>query len=281
MIKSRRNFMKGAIALGLAPIASSAKDITDTKSLKFIHVTDSHMDIADEDSIESIKTLVSFINKNYKDLDFVLFGGDNFNNNASKDSDAKLFKKIIDELHCPSYLVRGNKESSPHPKGDSINLSEFKEIFLQNNALKVVGKDWVLEKGGYNIVGLDSCIEGANNGIYSQETLNFAEDILKNGKPTVVLNHHPYSNYWGGSEKKDLHKYVLNNTEETQKRLFGYPNLILTLSGHKHIDSVTKIGSVNVVVTRGFVRPLDMDRYPMRLVELSNKKISEKLIYTE
>ena len=55
---------------------------------------------------------------------------------------------------------------------------------------------------------------------------------------------------------------------------------MLTLSGHKHIDSVTQINHVKVVVTRGFVRPLDMDMYPMRYVEISDGKIREKLIYT-
>jgi Icc protein len=73
---------------------------------------------------------------------------------------------------------------------------------------------------------------------------------------------------------------VLNNTDETQKRLFGYKNLLLTLSGHKHIDSVAKINDVNVIVTRGFIRPKDLDAYPMRYIELSGNTINQKLIYT-
>ncbi len=31
---------------------------------------------------------------------------------------------------------------------------------------------------------------------------------------------------------------------------------------------------------RGFIRPLDMDMYPMRYVEITDSKINEKLIYT-
>jgi Icc protein len=104
--------------------------------------------------------------------------------------------------------------------------------------------------------------------------------VLKKVKPTLILNHHPYTNYWGGTEEKDIHKYVLNNTKETQKRLFGYKNLLLTLSGHKHIDSVTKINNVTTIVTRGFIRPKDLDVYPMRYVELHGNNITQKLIYT-
>ncbi|SFV64310.1 Serine/threonine protein kinase related protein [hydrothermal vent metagenome] len=283
MIKTRRGFFKSALAIGALPLALNADEKKAEKSrednLKFIHITDSHMDLSDEESVEAIKLMVKFINKNYKDLDFVLFGGDNFNNNVKGNSDALTFKEIISKLHCPSYLVRGNKESSPKID-DNIQLDEFKKLFMNDKALTVKGKDWLLEKKGYMILGLDSCIENANNGLYTEETIRFAEETLKRGKPTIILNHHPYTNYWKGTKKEDIHKYVLNNTKEVQKRIFGYSNLILTLSGHKHIDSVTQINKTKVIVTRGFIRPLDLEQYPMRFVELSRDKITQKLIYT-
>jgi len=275
---SRRNFLKSAVALSSMPLLATASD-NKKETLKFIHVTDSHMDLGDNDSVEAMQLMAEFINNNYKDLDFVLFGGDNFNNNAPKDSDALKFKEIADTLHCPYYTVRGNKESFPN--GDKqINLQEFKNMFCSSKALHVTGKDWLLQTKGYNILGLDSCIENHNNGAYTEETLRFAEKILQQNKPTVILNHHPYTNYWGATEEKDIHKYVLNNTDEVQKRLFKYKNLILTLSGHKHIDSVKNMQGTKVIVTRGFVRPLDLDMYPMRYVELEGNTINEKLIYT-
>jgi len=249
------------------------------ETLKFIHITDSHMDLSDDDSIDAMKLMVAFINKKYSDIDFVLFGGDNFNNNVPGNDDALAYKTIVDKLFCPTYHVRGNKESNPKPN-DAIHLDEFQKLFVTSAALKVSGKDWLLETKGYTLLGLDSCIEGANNGKYDEETMKFAETALKRGKPTIILNHHPYTNYWKGTEEKDIHKYVLNNTQEVQKRLFSFDNLILTLSGHKHIDSVTNINKTTAIVTRGFVRPLDMDMYPMRLVEITDGKISEKLIYT-
>jgi len=275
---SRRNFLKSAVALSSMPLLATASD-NKKETLKFIHVTDSHMDLSDNDSVEAMQLMSEFINNNYKDLDFVLFGGDNFNNNAPKDSDALKFKEIADTLHCPYYTVRGNKESFPN--GDKqINLQEFKNMFCSSKALHVTGKDWLLQTKGYNILGLDSCIENHNNGAYTEETLRFAEKVLQQNKPTVILNHHPYTNYWGATEEKDIHKYVLNNTDEVQKRLFKYKNLILTLSGHKHIDSVKNMQGTKVIVTRGFIRPLDLDMYPMRYVELDRNTINEKLIYT-
>jgi len=275
---SRRNFLKSAIIATATPLVATAKE-SKKNSLKFIHITDSHMDLNDNDSVEAMQLMAEFINANYKELDFVLFGGDNFNNNAPQNSDALKFKAIADTLHCPYYTVRGNKESFPN--GDKqINLKEFQKIFCSAKELHVKGKDWLLMTKGYNILGLDSCIENHNNGAYTQETIAFAEEILEQKKPTVILNHHPYTNYWGATEEKDIHKYVLNNTQEVQKRLFQYPNLMLTLSGHKHIDSVKEIQGTKVIVTRGFIRPLDLDMYPMRYVELNGNTINEKLIYT-
>ena len=276
---SRRDFLKSAAALGSMPFLAEAKDTENQQSLKFIHITDSHMDLGNDESVEAMELMVEYINKHYKALDFVVFGGDNFNNNVKGNGDALVYKKIIDKLHCSTYHVRGNKEAHPDPD-DAIHLDEFKRLFMSDKTLNVQGKDWVLETKGVAFLGLDSCIEGANNGLYTEETIKFAENILKKGKPTVILNHHPYTNYWKGTDPKDIHKYVLNNTNEVQKRLFKFDNLILTLSGHKHIDSVTTINKTKVIVTRGFIRPLDMDMYPMRYVEIVDGNINEKLIYT-
>ena len=274
---SRRGFFTSA--LGIAAIPLMATSSMPKETLRFIHVTDSHMDFTNPDSVEALELMVSFVNENYKDLDFVMFGGDNFNNNAAGDTDAQKFKEIIKQLHCRTLVVRGNKESSP-TNDKEISLQTFKKMFVNSSDLKTDEHNWLLELKGYNILGLDSCIENQNNGRYSEATLAFAQKVLENKKPTVILNHHPYTNYWKGTEEKDIHKYVLNNTKETQERLFKYENLLLTLSGHKHIDSVTKINNTTAIVTRGFIRPLDLDMYPMRYVEITDGKITEKLIYT-
>jgi len=275
---NRRFFLKSAVSIGLAPLVLNAQE-KKQQSLKFVHITDSHMDMSDSDTIEALKLMVTFINKEYKDLDFVMFGGDNFNNNVVGAKDALVFKEIIDKLHSKTLIIRGNKEANPNPK-DSINLEDFKRIFLQDRELVVQGKDWLYEKNGYMILGLDSCIEGKNNGEYTQDTIKFAQIALNTNKPTLILNHHPYTNYWKSTDEKDIHKYVLNNTKEVQKKIFKYDNLLLTLSGHKHIDSVKEIQGTKTIVTRGFIRALDLDMFPMRYVELKGNEISEKLIYT-
>jgi len=277
---TRRNFLKSSAALTAMPLLAVSSETPKKESLKFIHVTDSHMDLDVQKSVDAIKRMVDFVNSAYKGLDFVLFGGDNYNNNIKGGKDSHVFKELLSKLDCPYYLVRGNKESSPLGDGFGVGFDTYKSLFYQAEGMKVVGSDWVIEKKGFQILGLDSCIDGQNNGQYTEETMQFAQKQMDSKKPTLILNHHPYTNYWGGSDEKDLHKYVLGNTQDVQKRLFSNENLILTLSGHKHIDSVTQIQGTKVIVTRGFIRPLDENQYPMRYIELSGKDIHERLIYT-
>lgn len=276
----RRWFMKTAAVAGAIPfVAQAGESKKNVPTLKIIHATDTHMDMANEASVESMKLLVKHVNENYKDLDFVLFGGDNFNNNVQEDKDAKLFEEIVSKLHCPALLVRGNKESSPKP-ADGVDASSFAKLFFNREGMKVEGRDWAVMKKGCQILGLDSSIEDKNSGRYTKESIAFAKKMLDTGFPTIIVNHHPYTNYWNGTEAADIEKYVLANSDEVQKALFRYKNLVLTLSGHKHIDSVTKIDHVDVIVTRGYKRPLDDNRYPMRYIEITGFDVLEKLIYT-
>jgi len=281
MSYSRRNFLKFTALLSGMPLVAKTQGLSPSPSLKFIHITDSHMDLQDRDSVEAVELAVKHINTNYKEIDFVLFGGDNFNNNVPGDKDARKFYEITSKLHCPAYFVAGNKEVSPKPANDKQSFDDFFAMFVTpKKELLISGRDWALEKNGYYILGLNSNIDHQNNGRYTQKTIAFAKKILDKNKPTVILNHHPYLNYWKGTEEKDLHKYVLNNIKEVQKELFSYKNLILTLSGHKHIDNISHINDTLAITTRGFIRPLDMDQYPMRYIELSNTNITQKLIYT-
>jgi len=276
---SRRNFFKGAAALAAMPLVADEIETKQPDTLKLVHITDAHMDLGNPESVEALEMAVTYLNTYYKDLDCVLFGGDNFNNNMKADSDALVYKQITEKLHCPIYHVRGNKESSP-ANDDRIHLDEFKKLFMSYKELITEGKDWAVEINGHIVLGLDSCIENANNGTYTKETLTFAKKMLDLGKPTLIVNHHPYTNYWGGTEANDIHKYVLGNAEETIKILFEYPNLLVTLSGHKHIDNIKMIHKVKTITTRGFIRPLDLDEYPMRYIEIEKNEVSEKLIYT-
>ncbi|BCD61303.1 3',5'-cyclic-AMP phosphodiesterase [Nitratiruptor sp. YY08-13] len=271
----RRDFLKATLTLPLAFPLFAKED----EKLRFLHITDSHMDLSMPHTVKAMEHLADVVNTRFSHIDFVLFGGDNFNNTAPSDKDAKIFKAFLEKMKVPCYCVRGNKESSP--KGDnSIDAGEFARLFFDQKGMRVSGRDWMVEHKGYLILGLDSTIEHSGAGIYTKETITFAKKALSKGKPTIILNHHPYLNYWHGTDPKDIHKYVLQNTKEVQEQLFRYPNLILTLSGHKHIDNVSRIGHVTAIASRAFKAAQILYQNPMRYIEIGRGGIKEKLITT-
>lgn len=290
---TRRDFIKqGTLSLAAGSFASVLYACQMTRSgkpaaggqgvLRFAHVTDTHLDLASPATVKWMEMLVHKINHDFPSLDFVLFGGDNFNNNVSGNGDATTFRKIIDELHCPSYAVMGNKESSPKPVGDPLNQSDFAKMFFPSD-VKIAGRDWKIDKGNYTVLGLDSTIEQHDNGDYAEESISFAESELKAHPERfyILLNHHPYGNFWGGTRKKDIHKYVLNNADKVKDTLFKYKNLKLTLSGHKHLDHVGKENDVIIIATLGFVVPQDPGNendHRFRYVEIRDGIITEKLV---
>jgi Icc protein len=270
-----------ALAGCQAPLTAGRAGAVSGDTLRFIHITDSHMDFAGPHTLTWMERFVRTVNKDFKAIDFVLIGGDNFNNNVPGNADAVRFKKFIDALHCPAYSVRGNKESTPKPKSDPIDQRQFAGMFFRPD-LTVVGRDWKLEKGRYVVLGIDTTIEQKDNGRFSAESLAFVERELKSNadKHYILLNHHVYSNFWNSTDKKDIHKYVLNNVQEVKNRLFKYANLRLALCGHKHRDNAGRIGSAMVIATPGFIVPwgAKLDRRRFRYVEIQDGRIHQRLI---
>ncbi len=226
---NRRDFLiKGAYFLAAGAFVSflpaavmGNSHKTEMDSLQFLHVTDTHLDLGKPNTVKWVEMLVNKINRDYASVDFVLFGGDNFNNNAPGIDDATKFKHIVDGLKVPWYSVRGNKESCPNPKGTPLNQSDYARMFFPPG-LKVVGRDWKLEKDRFTILGIDTTIENRNNGIFTPESLDFVENELKShpDRRYILLNHQTYGNFWGITDEKAISKYVLNNIEEVKNRIF-------------------------------------------------------------
>ncbi len=95
---SRREFLKNG-ALGLAGctlalsfVGCQSSRTTQDGYLRFIHVTDTHLDLGKPKTVTWVEMLVDKINREFSSVDFVVFGGDNFNNNVPGNIDALKFK---------------------------------------------------------------------------------------------------------------------------------------------------------------------------------------------
>jgi Icc protein len=248
--------------------------------IRIAHVTDTHMDLHLEETVALMEQLVVTINRDFPDLDCVLFGGDNFNNNVAPGEDAATFKKIIDRLSCPAYSIRGNKESKHAMETGGYSFGAFQQDF--DDGLIWIGRDWKLELGNATVLGVDTTIDGADNGLFTAESFAFVETELRDhpDRKHILLDHHPYENFWNSTDEKDIYKYVLGNAEEVRTRLFSFDNLALTLSGHKHLDYVTEHQEVLSIATIGFVRspnPDNLGDRRFRIIEIAGDRIDQKI----
>jgi Icc protein len=283
MLKSTATVV-GGFAIGCGgKTGTQPKTLTSAKRegvIRIAHVTDTHMDLHLEETVALMERLVVTINRDFPDLDCVLFGGDNFNNNTAPGEDAATFKKIIGSLSCPAYAIRGNKESKHALEAGGYSLSSFQQNF--DAGLKWVGRDWKLDLKDITVLGVDTTIDGADNGLFTAESFAFVETELaaNPSRKHILLNHHPYENFWNSTDQKDIHKYVLGNAEEAHTRLFGSDNLVLTLSGHKHLDHVTTHRGVLSIATIGFVaspNPENLSDRRFRIIEIAGDRIDQQI----
>ncbi len=293
---SRRTVLQGGlagaagVALGCggkpaasAPVAmpTQADKPAIKETIRFIHVTDTHLDLQNPQSVLMVERFAEKVATNYSDIDFVLFGGDNFNNNVETGKDANRLKEILKTIPAPTYSVRGNKESHHVGEASGYSLQMFQDDF--GKGVTWSGRDWKLDAGPVTILGIDTTIDGQDNGLFAAESLSFVETELSANpnKRHVLLSHHPYNNFWGGTTEGDLHKYVLGNSEEVRNRLFHHNNLALTLTGHKHLDDISEAFGTKVIATVGFVMPQDpnnLEDRRFRVVEIGANVLEQQLV---
>ena len=251
----RRDILKigiglgGAVMTGLSHSSSSfAQQHDHSKDIrfKFAHVSDTHISTMGEngaamkaDSIEIFEDVVNQLNET-ENLDFILFGGDSFDNSEKGDADLQEFLRIAGKLKAPYFIQFGNREASSMPKGDPLSKEQFVKRF-QGHGFQGNTFWWsVSPLKDVTVLGLDTSIEGRNNGIISNEQQAWLKkEITANSdKFVIVLTHHLFLPTW---QPKNIPKwetnYVIGNSNEIRPTggfIGSYG--VLTLENGKVID---------------------------------------------
>ena len=153
-----------------------------TDTLKFVHITDTHLLDKAEDNFhslntkETLETVLSHIETSYPDNDFILFTAD-ISQTASEEIYA-LFNSVIRQYDLPVFCVPRNhdtprllKQTVPNCPDESINITQF---------------------GQFSLVLLNSCVPGEHHGMVSQHCLKRLGDHLNNCEKqfNIVAIHH-------------------------------------------------------------------------------------------
>jgi Icc protein len=198
--------------------------IADQKGqLKLLQITDTHLFASSDNDLLGIKTVVSYdavikhaAKKYTGQCAAVLCTGD-----LSQDHTAQSylnFSERIKKLNMPCFWLPGN-----HDQQSVMLPSLLNEGLAQTK--QIVSDHW-------QIILLDSQLEGVPHGYLSELQLQFLEEKLREypDKHTLIAVHHhilPVGAKW-------LDQHILKNSQEFMALVNKFSNVKAVLSGHVH-----------------------------------------------
>ena len=141
------------------------------------------------------KKVESFLKKNSKNINTVIFNGDVFKN-PSKEKWEKLYKKYSRNFKI--YIVPGNHDYS----GTSIIKNEFKKIF-EDNVQQKLDYPFSISSAGFNLILEDS---NTNETISNFKMYHKSELFFNSGKPNIIVRHHNPIKDLGNYKGKGINK---------------------------------------------------------------------------
>ena len=210
--------------------------------VKFLQVTDVHLS---QTNPQYLKQFVSDVNKNYIDLDFVVFTGDNIDKPNPKD--LLLFLDIIKNLNVRPYILLGNHDLFKSQKMTKESYMYLVQKKLGNYHSK--NANYVFEKNNIVFIamnGVKEVIPGAN-GYFRQDELVWLDKQLSKykNKKVVILQHFPLL-------PTNVANHGLYSQEDYEEVLKKHHNVISIISGHYHENREEKVGEIYHIVTKNF-----------------------------
>lgn len=199
-------------------------------TVRLLHITDHHLFSNENGQLLGVNTTHSFqavieaILQTSFDYDLILATGD-----LVQDHNREAyhrFAQMVKPLTKPLFWVEGNHDTQPQ-MGNALSL--YEQIQSQKHIL--VGKHW-------QVILLDSHVEGIPGGCLSQTQLAFLEKTLRSNpdRYTLIVLHHnllPTQSAW-------LDQHSLNNADALADVLFPFKQVKAFLHGHIHqqVDSL-------------------------------------------
>lgn len=227
------------------------------KDMRFIQVTDTLYNTADEKSVERLQNLVSEINKEPA-AEFVVFTG----NNISKPTVENLegFLKETKDLNIPYYVVLGNKDVNKQRglgKKDYVNL--LRKNIKQHK--KIESPNYVFEKDNVIFIVADGSKEviPSSMGYYKADVLKWMDEQLTfyKDKNVVILQHFPII------PPADRESHYTFKADEYLKVLAKHDNVKAVFAGHFGVNNEQTVNGILHVATKNapYYRVIDMTDY--------------------
>ncbi len=238
-------------------------------TLKFAQLSDIHYSVGRDDTSykllshtkELLNDAVAQIN-NHKNLKFVIVTGDGIDTPDKRALDGMI--EGLNALNYPWYIAVGNHDTSPSSYINKLNF--LKEVRAKNKNFSFTSTYYTFKpKRGFRVIVMDGASNEGHSphGTYSEEELQWLEDILSKSQKDVVLifQHFPIVTPY------DSKSHEIRNAKEYNTLLQKYKMPIAVFSGHYHASKITRKNNILHVSTPALVS------YPnsFRIVEIKNK----------
>ena len=247
---SRRTFMLALSSLlALGSIPGQAEALSDFTPFSFAFISDVHLCINQPDGLALLQQSQLFLSDvvkqlNLRQLDFVIFGGDQVEGPGKDDVNWNLFIDCLQILNAPWYFVLGEADVSGRAVVDK--MLEYGPDF-KGRGLTTGKPYWSADPAaGVHIVGLDTSKQNTTTGDISAEQLKWLKSDLEANKDkfTIAFSHHPLlapPPYDSGPPWDD---YMVPQGASAREILAEARNVRLCVSGHVPINKIQKEGAV-------------------------------------
>lgn len=213
------------------------QNIVLAQTFKFAQVTDLRL----KDDSEIFEKIVKDINHT-KDLEFVIFSGDNIG--RATPILLKNFLTGARKLNKPYYVSLGTKDVS---KVNKMTKKTYIETVRKYNLKQPKETNFVFKKKNLVFIVVDGSKEivPSNNGYYTPETIEWVDKQLSqySQNKVIILQYYPVGN------KPDNELYYTYNSLEYLKMLHNHKNVLAVVSGHYRKNEEVVFDGINHITT--------------------------------
>ncbi len=210
------------------------------KDIRFAQITDVNYSKGHDNT--ALHNVIKDINKQ-KNIDFVVFTGDNIQKPDKKDLES--FLKEAKKLKKSFYVLIGDREVN---KYKNLSKKEYADILRKNlKNYRNNNLNYAFERGGVVFIVVDGAkdVIPSTNGYFKEDVLDWlnANLDLYQKKNVVILQHFPLI------PPEDNESYMTLKTDKYLDIVKKHSNVISIISGHFGINKEENIDGVVHVST--------------------------------
>ena len=208
--------------------------------IKFIHITDTSLN---KENAYKLQNTIKEINS-YKDVDFVVFGGNNIQKANAENLDYCVY--LLKKVHKKTYVLLGNSDVLA---SNGIDKKYYFKKIRKAIVNHPKNPNYVFKSKDCVFITMDGSKQyfQSSNGYYgNQELLWLSKELEKyKNKNVVILQHFPLmptKSKWAETSKPEEYIALLKK----------YKNVRVIVSGHYGNDFETKAGGIYHIITESY-----------------------------